>query len=77
MTPTEMATLTDHEIAVLQQDLANVHQRRMRIESFPGQLRMVILDARTSEEIPDVTIREIFEGAMAEVVTPNPTKETA
>ena len=56
--------LTDAELEEMSEILSEESNRRLRIAWFPGQMRQVVLDARTGGDVPDATIREIFEDAM-------------
>ena len=56
--------MSDTAIENTRRDLVNEANRRLRIASIPAQIRDTIREARTGGEIPDATIREIFEDAM-------------
>lgn len=55
---------SDTRIAEYQQALSAESNRRLRVAYIPTQIRDLIRDARAGGEIPDATIREIFEDAM-------------
>lgn len=57
-------SLTDGQLEDLRQGVSTELNRRLRIASIPTQIRDTIRDARAGGEIPDATIREIFEDAM-------------
>ena len=57
-------SMSDADLENVKIQLENESNRRMRIAWFPGQLRQMVLDARAGGEIPDATIRGIFEDAM-------------
>ena len=60
----DIDSLTDEQISNYQEVLTGELNRRLRIASIPQQITDLIRDARTGGEIPDATIREIFEDAM-------------
>lgn len=60
----DIDSLTDEQISNYQEVLTGELNRRLRIASIPQQLTDLIRDARAGGEIPDATIREIFEDAM-------------
>ena len=59
-----LGDLTSEQLDALQRDVATEANRRLRIASIPNQIRDTVTDARLGGEIPDATIREIFEDAM-------------
>ena len=60
----DIDSLTDEQISNYQEALAVELNRRLRIASIPQQLRELVADARTGGEIPDSTLRSVFEDAM-------------
>ena len=60
----DVTKLSDQEISNYQEVLTGELNRRLRIASIPQQLRELVADARTGGEIPDNTLRSVFEDAM-------------
>ena len=60
----DIDSLTDEQISNYQEVLTGELNRRLRIASIPQQLRELVADARTGGEIPDNTLRSVFEDAM-------------
>ena len=60
----DIDSLTDEQISNYQEALTGELNRRLRIASIPQQLRELVADARTGGEIPDNTLRSVFEDAM-------------
>ena len=64
MDTNSISSLSDEQINNYQNALAGELNRRLRVVTIPQQLTDLIRDARAGGEIPDATIREIFEDAM-------------
>ena len=61
----DIDSLTDEQISNYQEVLTRELNRRLRISSIPQQLRELIADARAGGEIPDDSLRAVFEEAMS------------
>lgn len=60
----DLGELTTEQLNALQRDVSTESNRRLRVAAIPSQIRDVIADARAGGEIPDETIRRVFEEAM-------------